>query len=83
MTDPATTETVIEQGKAFVRAIEAIGTIAPSGPLERALAGLLQAGYKRRLRALVKVLPEWVTEEILSASQHIGDDRAAVWFGEN
>ncbi len=44
---------------------------------------MLQAGYKRRLRALVKVLPEWVTEEILSASQHIGEDRAAVWFGEN
>ncbi len=59
MPDPTTTETVIEQCKALVRAIE------PSGPLER---------------ALVKVLPDWVTEEILSASQHIGDDRAVVWF---
>ena len=68
MPDPAHTERIIQQGKALVRAIEAIGTIEPSGPLER---------------ALVKVLPEWVTEEILSASQHIGDDRAVVWFGEN
>ncbi len=67
MTDPTATETVIEQGKALVRAIKSIGTIEPSGPLERALAGL----------------PEWVTEEILSASQHIGDDKAAVWFGDN
>jgi len=68
MHDPNTTETVIEQGRALVRAIESIGTIEPSGPLER---------------ALVKVLPDWVTEEILSASQHIGDDRAAVWFSDN
>jgi len=59
MTDPTTTETIIQQGKALVRAIE------PSGPLER---------------ALVKVLPDWVTEEISSVSQPIGDDRAAVWF---
>ncbi len=65
MPDPTTTETVIQQDKALVRAIEAIGTIEPSDPLEQ---------------ALVAVLPEWVTEEILSASQHIGDDRAVVWF---
>ncbi len=76
-TDPAITETVIEQGKALVRAIE------PSGWFERALAGSLQAGYKRRLRVLVAVLPDWVTEEILSASQHIGDDRAAMWMSWN
>ncbi len=38
MTDPTTTETIIQQGKALVRAIEAIGTIEPSGPFERALA---------------------------------------------
>ena len=77
MTDPNVTETVIDQGKALVRAIE------PTGPFKRAIAGLLLTGYKRRLRALVAVLPGWVTEEILSASQHIGKDRAAVWFGEN
>jgi hypothetical protein len=83
MTDPSVTETVIEQGKALVRAIEAIGTIEPSGWFERWQARLLQAAYKERLRALVAVLPSWATEEILSASQHIGDDRPAVWFGEN
>ena len=31
MPDPHVTETVIEQGKALVRAIEALGTIEPSG----------------------------------------------------
>jgi hypothetical protein len=43
----------------------------------------LLAAYKERLRALVAVLPSWAIEEILGASQHIGDDGAAVWFGEN
>jgi hypothetical protein len=31
MTDPIVTETAIEQGKALVRAIEAMGTIHPTG----------------------------------------------------
>ena len=35
-----------------LRAIEALGTIEPTGPIERALARLLLAGYKRRLRAI-------------------------------
>ena len=83
MTDPAHTKRIIAQGKALVRAIEALGTIEPSGPIERALARLLQAAYKRRLRAIVAVAPSWVTEEILSASERIGDDRAVLWFGRN
>ena len=83
MADPNATETVIEQGKALVCAVEAIGTIEPDNWFERWQTRRLQATYKRRLRALVAVAPSWVTEEILSASQHIGDDRAAVWFGEN
>ena len=66
-----------------MRAIEALGTIEPSGPIERALAGLLLAGYKRRLRAIVEAAPAWVSEEILSASEHIGDDRAVLWRSDN
>jgi len=42
-------------------AIGALGTIHPSGPFERALARLLMAAYKRRLRAIVKVVPTWVS----------------------
>ncbi|MCP4537737.1 MAG: hypothetical protein GY832_11370 [Chloroflexi bacterium] len=83
MTDPTTTERIIQQGKALVRAIESIGTIEPSGPFERALAGLLMAAYKRRLRAIIAAAPDWVGEQILSASQHVGDDRPAVWFSKN
>jgi hypothetical protein len=39
--------------------------------------------YKRRLRGVVAVAPAWMVEEILSASEHVGDDRAVLWFGEN
>jgi hypothetical protein len=42
------------QGKALVRAIEALGTIGPTGPTERVLAGLLLAGYKRGLQAIIQ-----------------------------
>lgn len=37
MTGPELTDRIIAQGKALVRAIEALGTVEPSGPLERAL----------------------------------------------
>jgi hypothetical protein len=50
-------------------AIEALGTIQPSGPFERALARLLIAAYKRRLRAIVRVVPTWVSEKMLSTSE--------------
>lgn len=46
------------------RAIEPLGTIEPSGPFERALARLLMAAYKRRRRAIVKVVPAWMSEKI-------------------
>jgi hypothetical protein len=41
------------------------------------------AAYKRRLRAIVKVVPTWVSEETLSASEHIREDRAVLWIGKN
>jgi len=47
------------------------------------LAYLLLAAYKRRLRAIVKVAPAWVSEEILSASERIGDKRAVLWTSKN
>ena len=67
----------------MIRAVEALGTIEHTGPFERALERLLMAAYKRRLRAIVKVAPTWVSEEILSVSERIGDKRTALWFGEN
>ena len=83
MTDPAHADGIIAQVRALVRAIEALGTIEPSGPLERALARLLLAAYKRRLPAIVEAAPSWVSEELLSASEHTGDQRAVLWMSQN
>lgn len=32
---------------------------------------------------MVEVAPDWLAEAILSASQRIGNDRAAIWMSEN
>jgi hypothetical protein len=47
--DLTLTGRIIEQGKAFVRAIEALGIIESSGPFEQAMARWLPVVYKRRL----------------------------------
>lgn len=83
MTDPKLTDHIIAQGRAFVRAIESLGTIEPTGPIEQALARLLLAAYNRRLRAIVETAPSWVSEEILSASERIQDGQPAVWLSNN
>jgi hypothetical protein len=83
MTNPAHTQRIIAQGKALVRAIEALGTIEPSGWFERWQARMLQRAYKERLNAIVAGVPEWAAEEILSAGGHIPEDRPAVWFNKN
>jgi hypothetical protein len=77
------TKKILEQGQAIVRAIEALETIEPTGPIERVQAWFLLQAYRRRLRGIVAAAPEWVGEEILSASERIGEDRAAVWMSEN
>ncbi len=79
----AAAERVLEQGKALVRAIEALETIEPGGPIESAITGFVLKRYRRRLRAIVAAAPAWAGEEILSASQHIDDRRPAVWLSEN
>ena len=81
--DPTHTDRIIAQGKALVRAIEALSTIEPSGWLERWQAGLLVAAYRHRLREIIKVVPSWVAEEILSASEHMEEERVAVWLSKN
>jgi hypothetical protein len=83
MYDPVLTDHIFRQGRALVRAIETLGTIKPTGPFEWGLARLLMAAYKRRLRAIVKVAPAWVSGQILSASERVGDKRAALWMSEN
>jgi hypothetical protein len=79
----AHTDRIIEQGCALVRAIEALDTIEPTGPIEQFLVWFLQSAYKHRLRAIVKTAPSWVTEEILRASERMGGDRAVSWISRN
>ena len=81
--DSNLTDRVIAQSRAQVRAIEGGTEIEPSGWFERFIAGLLLAAYKRRLRGIIGEAPTWVGEEILSASQRIGSDRAVLWMSEN
>jgi hypothetical protein len=45
------------QARTLVRAIEALGVIEPTGPIERLLALLLLAACKRRVRAIVEIAP--------------------------
>jgi hypothetical protein len=60
-----------------------MGTIRPSSPFERALARLIQAAYKRRIQSVVETVLTWMSEEMLSPSECIGDQRAALWTSEN
>jgi len=57
MSNPDLTDHSIAQGKALIRALEALATIKPPAPFERLLARLLLAAYKRRLRAIVAAAP--------------------------
>ena len=66
----------------FIERIRILGRTALSG-LHLLLARLLMAAYKRRLRGIVAAAPTWVSEEILSASEHIGDDRVVLWITKN
>ena len=77
------TERILEQGRALVRAIEALETIEPTGPIERVQAWFLLQAYRRRLRAIVAAAPDWVVEEIVGASQLIDEGRPAVWLIKN
>ena len=77
------TERILQQGKALVQAIEALETIDPTGPLESTMVWLLLKAYRRRLRAIVGLAPTWMSEEILSTSERIGDDGAVLWMSEN
>jgi len=66
--------------RAHVRAVGALSTIESGGPLEQPAAWLLLCVYKRRLQGVVTVAPSWMVEEILSASERIGDRRTVAWM---
>ena len=81
--DVELTERILRQGKALVRAIEALETIDPSGLPERLIVRVLLDVYRRRLRGIVALAPSWMGEEILSASEGIDEHRPVHWISTN
>jgi hypothetical protein len=71
-----TVNQMIAEGRALVQAIATIDTSAPTGHFERRRARLLQVEYRHRLREILRAVPPWVAEEILSAPEPTGDDGA-------
>jgi hypothetical protein len=69
-----TVSQIIAEGRALVRAIAAMDTSAPTDHFECWRTRLLQVEYRHRLREILRVVPTWVAEEILSASEYIGED---------
>ena len=63
------TERILQQGKALVRAIEALETIEPTGPIERVQTRYLLHAYGRWLRAIVGAAALWLALDVLSPSQ--------------
>jgi hypothetical protein len=60
VTEPETTDRIIRQGQAIVRALEALEIIEPTGSIEAAITWLLLQAHRRRLRAIVGLAPAWV-----------------------
>jgi len=77
------TERVLEQGKALVRAIEALETIDPTGQFESFITDLLVAAYRQRLRSIVETAPIWMSEEILGASKRNEERKPAKLISKN
>ena len=77
------TDRILCQGCPHVRAIEALGTIEPTGPFGRALLRLFPAAYKHRLQQIIGAAPAWASEEMLSANEQIGGERAGLWVSGN
>lgn len=78
-----TTHQIILQGQALLRAIEALETIKATGPIKGGQGRCLLQAYRPRLRAIVAAAPTWVSEETLSASEDISDDRPVLWMRDD
>ena len=60
---PDSSDSLIRQNRALVRAIEALSTIKPTSPFQRALVRLPMLAYNRRLCAIVGTAPAWVSND--------------------
>jgi len=71
------TDYIISQGRALVRAIEALRNIEASRPFESELAELLRSACQRCLRCIVADAPSWVCEEIMKPGEYAQDVQPA------
>lgn len=53
-------ERVVEQAKEVFRTVKALGTIEPTGPIERIRVWLLLQTYRRRLGTIIEAGPLWL-----------------------
>ena len=80
--DPDRLADTIDQGRALVRAIEALGVIEPTAWFGRAIGSLRLPAHKRRLRAIIGTAPAWMGKRILEASDRIPAPEVTL-FGYN
>jgi len=81
--EPKATDRLIRQGRVLVRAIDSLEAIDSKGPFESAATWFLLRAYRHRLRSIVVEAPAWAAEEIIGASEQIGDDRPVQWISPN
>ncbi len=62
-------EWLIDQGRALVRAIEALEDIDTRGWFARSMGRLLHAAYEHRLDEIVELLPDEIVGEIAQAGE--------------
>lgn len=83
MTDDEATSRIVEQGRALIRAVEALEVIEPTGWFERAIVRLLVAAYERRLEVVFTSMPEWVVAKILDASKDFEEGKYVARISNN
>jgi hypothetical protein len=64
---------LLQQAKVLVQAVEVRETMYDTGWVERIHAWFSVQAYRGRLTGLMSLGPESLAEEILSASQRVGD----------
>lgn len=80
MNDLQLTGRIIRQGQPLLRAVEALETIEPDGPIERVIVWLLLQPYRRQLRAgtlrLSEVPRRLARSRLWELSKEVSHERA-------
>ncbi len=65
---PSLTVSAMDQGRALVQAVRALGAVETSNTFEREIAKFLQAAFELRLQEIVDIVSAWDIGEILSVN---------------